>query len=86
MLIQNAVGLENGLLTMRNRVREKHMRREVRNFSWLVLFPVLFLVCTAKVFYLNALLDFKKREEKGRGVRGKIVLVSFLLLLTKCLR
>ena len=35
MLIQNVAGLEDGLLTPRNRVKETHMRREVRTFSWL---------------------------------------------------
>lgn len=35
MLIQNVAGLENGLLTPRNRVKETHMRREVGTCSWL---------------------------------------------------
>lgn len=35
MLIQNVVGLENGVLTLRNRLEETHMRGEVGTFSWL---------------------------------------------------
>lgn len=34
VLIQSVVGLEDGLLTMRSRVKGKHMKREVRTFYW----------------------------------------------------